>query len=67
MERGKRYPKEMKERAVRLVVEHQEEYSSQWSAINSIAPKVGCTCETLQRWVRQTERDEGLRAGLTTS
>jgi transposase len=67
MERGKRYPKEVKERAVRLVVEHQGEYSSQWSAISSIAPKVGCTCETLRRWVRQSERDEGLRAGLTTS
>jgi transposase len=60
-------PKEVKERAVRLVLEHQGEYSSQWSAISSIAPKIGCTCETLRRWVRQAERDQGIRAGLTTS
>ena len=50
-----------------MVLEHQEEYGSQWSAISSIAPKIGCTSETLRRWVRQAERDQGLRAGLTTS
>jgi transposase len=67
MKQGKRYPKEVKERAVRLVLEHQNEYNSQWSAISSIAPKIGCTSETLRRWVRQAERDQGIRAGLTTS
>lgn len=62
-----RYSPEVKERAVRMVLEHQEEYGSQWSAISSIAPKIGCTSETLRRWVRQAERDHGIRAGLTTS
>jgi transposase len=50
-----------------MVLEHQEEYGSQWAAISSIAPKIGCTNETLRRWVRQAERDQGVRAGLTTS
>ena len=52
-----------------MVLEHQEEYGTQWSAItiSSIAPKVGCICETLRRWVRQAERDQGLRTGTTTS
>jgi transposase len=67
MVQGKRYSKEVKDRAVRLVVEHQAEYNSQWSAISSIAPKVGCTCETLRRWVRQAERDRGSREVLSTS
>ena len=50
-----------------MVLEHEEDYSSQWSAISSIAPKIGCTCETLRRWVRQAERDQGVREGQTTS
>ena len=50
-----------------MVLEHEEDYSSQWSAIGSIAPKIGCTCETLRRWVRQAERDQGVREGQTTS
>jgi transposase len=49
-----------------MVLEHTGEYSSQWAAINSIASKIGCTRETLRSWVRQAERDKGLRAGLTT-
>ena len=52
---------------MRLVFEHQEGYRSQWAALNSIALKIGCTAETLRKWVRQTERDQGLRDGLTTS
>ena len=62
-----RYSNEVKERAVRMVIEHQEEYGSQWSCISSIAGKIGCTPETLRSWLRQTERDQGVRAGLSTS
>ena len=63
---GKRYPPEMKERAVRLVLEQQNDYESQWATIESVAAKIGCTRETLRRWVRQAERESGQRAGLTT-
>jgi transposase len=50
-----------------MVLEHQHEYGSQWAAIQSIAGKIGCTAETLRKWVRRAERDSGLRAGLTSS
>jgi transposase len=49
-----------------MVWEHESEHASQWAAINSIAGKMGCTAETLRRWVRQAERDQGRRPGLTT-
>jgi len=49
-----------------MVQEHQGDYSSQWSAIVSIASKIGCTGETLRKWVRRSERDQGLREGTTT-
>jgi transposase len=49
-----------------MVLEHQGEHASQWAAIQSIAGKLGCTTESLRRWVRQTERDLGKRAGLTS-
>ena len=49
-----------------MVQEHQGEHASQWAAISSIAAKIGCTAETLRLWVRQSERDEGKRARLTT-
>ena len=62
-----RYPAEVKERAVRMVFEHQGEHASQWAAIGSIAGKIGCTAETLRNWVRRAEIDQGLRNGLTTS
>jgi len=58
---------EVRERAVRLVLEHQGEHESQWAAICSVAAKIGCTAETLRRWVRQTETDRGKRAGATTA
>ena len=61
-----KYAPEVRERAVRLVREHEREYPSQWAAITSIAQKIGCSGETLRSWVRQAERDEGLRPGLTT-
>jgi transposase len=49
-----------------MVREHQAEHESQWAAIRSMAEKLGCTSETLRRWVRQAERDAGVRPGLTT-
>ncbi len=61
-----RYPCEVHERAVRMVFDHEDERQSQWAAICSIADKFGMTHETLRRWVRQAETDEGLRPGLTT-
>jgi len=66
MGRLSRYSPEVKERAVRMVHEHATEHSSQWQAIRSMAEKLGCTAETLRRWVRQDERDHGRRPGLTT-
>ena len=62
-----RYSAEVKERAVRLVEEHRDEYGSQWAAIQSIAGKIGCTTESLRRWVQQAERDQGKRPGLSSS
>jgi transposase len=67
MGRPNKYPVEMRERAVRLVFEQQGNHESQWAAILSIAEKMGCTPETLRKWVRQAERDGGQRPGLTTS
>ncbi|TFH34470.1 MAG: hypothetical protein E4G93_05290 [Dehalococcoidia bacterium] len=51
---------------MRMVLEHQGEHGSQWEAISSIAGKIGCTNETLRRWVRQAEIDQGARGGLTS-
>ena len=66
MSRPSRYSPEVRERAVRMVQEHQGEHGSQWSTIRSVAEKLGCTSETLRKWVRQHERDAGVRPGLTT-
>jgi transposase len=61
-----KYPPEIRERAVRLVLDHEHEYPSQWKAICSIADKSNLNRETLRQWVRQRERDAGRRPGLTT-
>src|SRR5215831_3233794 len=66
MTRPSRFSPEVRERAVRMVVEHEAAHDSQWAAITSIAEKIGCTAETLRKWVRQAERDLGTRPGLTT-
>jgi len=63
---SRRYSPEVRERAVRLVLEQQREHESQWAAIRSVAAKVGCTDETLRCWVRRAEVDGGRRAGVTS-
>src|SRR5438309_11610185 len=66
MTRPSRFSPEVRDRAVRMVLEHANEHESQWAAICSIAEKIGCSAETLRNWVRQAERDQGSRPGLTT-
>jgi len=66
MSKANRYSPEVRERAVRMVFEHEREYSSQWSAMCSIAKKIGCTAETLRSWVRRADTDQGRRSGQTT-
>src|SRR3954452_6988746 len=63
---SKRYPPVVRERAVRLVFEHQHEHESQWAAIGSVAAKIGCTPETVRTWVRRSEVDDGRRPGVTS-
>jgi transposase len=60
------YPPEVRDRAVRMVLDHQHEYSSQWKAIESIAKKLSVNHETLRQWVRRWETDAGQRPGLTS-
>ena len=67
MKHSNRYSPELRGRAVRLVLDHQGEHESQWAAIGSVSSKIGCSAETLRKWVRQAERDEGVRPGLTSA
>lgn len=57
---------EVRERAVRMAIKHGAEHASQWAAIMSIAAKIGCSAQTLHKWVAQAERDTGTRAGLSS-
>ncbi len=66
MGKQNRYSPEVRERAVRLVFDTQGEDESQWAAIRSIAAKIGCSPDALRRWVRQAERNRGVRGGLST-
>jgi transposase-like protein len=61
------YSKEVRERAVRMVREHQPDHPSEWARIQSVAAKLGCTPQTLHNWVRKAQVDAGQREGLTTS
>ncbi len=67
MARRSRFSQEVRERAVRMVFDHANEYGSEWESMCSIAEKIGCSAETLRKWVRQTEVDSGRRGGLTTA
>lgn len=66
MTRATRYPQELRERAVRMVIEHRGEHPSEWAAMSSIASKFGMTPETLRIWVRRAEVNGGTRSGVTS-
>ena len=66
MTRTGRYPSEVRERAVRLVMDHRDQYTSEWAAITSIAAKCGMTAETLRKWIRRAQVDSGVRQGVTS-
>ena len=66
MPRQSRYSPEVRERAIRMVLDHRDEYSSEWAALTSVASEFGMAPETLRTWVRRAQIDGGLRPGLTT-
>lgn len=67
MSKTNKYSPEVRERAVRLVQEARKDYPSQWAAVESIAPKIGCAAATLHEWVKKHEIDTGVRDGVTTA
>lgn len=66
MPRTSRYSPEVRERAVRMVVERVDDFDSEWAAITSVSSKLGMAPETLRHWVRRAQIDDGFRPGLTT-
>ena len=62
-----KFTPELRERAVRMVLEHRADHSSQWATIQSIAPKIGCTPQTLLKWIQRAEIEQGTRDGVTTA
>ena len=66
MSKANRYSPEVRERAVRMVFEHEKDYESRWATLVSIANKIGCTPETLRSWVKRFEVDSGRREGVTS-
>jgi transposase-like protein len=66
MSKNNKFSPEVRERAVRLVQEHRDEYRSLWAAVESIAPKIGCTSTTLLDWIKRSEVNNGTRPGVTT-
>jgi len=66
MNKSNKFSPEVRERAVRMVLDHRGEYPSLWAAIESIAPKIGCVPQTLNEWVRKHEVDAGARPGVTS-
>ena len=67
MKKSNKFSPEVRERAVRMVLEQRGEYSSLWAAIESIAPKIGCVPQTLNEWVRKHEVETGMRDGVTSA
>ena len=67
MNKSPKFSPEVRERAVRMVQEHREEYPSLWAAVESLAPKIGCVPHTLYEWMRKHEVDSGVRLGTTTA
>jgi transposase-like protein len=67
MNKSPKFSPEVRDRAVRMVQEHREEYPSLWAAVESLAPKIGCVPHTLYEWMRKHEVDSGVRQGTTTA